>query len=76
MLVEVGGETRRGFCIKRSDATVEDVRGICGRIHEIAISPGRRAEDYKPPLLVRALAGMFDNGFLYTVKRIFLGRQY
>lgn len=75
-LFEVGGETRRGFCVKRSDATAEDVRGICDRIHEIVISSGRRAEDYKPPLLVRALACLYDNGFLYTLKRIFLGRQY
>ena len=75
-LFEVGGESRKGFCIKRSDATAEDVRGVCDRIHEIVSSPGRRAEDYKPPLLVRALACLYDNGFLYTLKRIFWGRQY
>lgn len=75
-LFEVGSESRKGFCIKRSDATAEDVRGVCDRIHEIVVSPGRRAEDYKPPLLVRALACLYDNGFLYTLKRIFWGRQY
>ena len=75
-LFEVGSENRRGFCIKRSDATREGVRMVCDGIHEITSHPGRRAEDHKPPLLVRALACLYDNGFLYTVKRIFLGRQY
>ena len=75
-LFEVGSESRKGFCIKRSDASGEDVRRVCDGIHEITSHPGRRAEDHKPPLLVRALACLYDNGFLYTVRRIFLGKQY
>ena len=75
-LFEVGSESRKGLCIKRSDASEEDVRRVCDGIHEITSHPGRRAEDHKPPLLVRALACLYDNGFLYTVRRIFLGKQY
>lgn len=75
-LFEIGGESDRGFCVGRLDASLEDEAAICSRIHEITELPARSAEDYKPPLLVRAVACLRDNGFIYTMRRIFLGRQY
>jgi hypothetical protein len=52
------------------------VRGVCESIHETTRHPGREAEDFKPPLLTRAVACLRDNGFIYTMRRIFFGRQY
>lgn len=75
-LFRVDGEMRTGFCIKRSDASEKNVRTVCEGIHEITRHPGRKAEDLKPPLLTRAIACLRDNGFIYTMRRIFLGRQY
>ena len=75
-LFEIGGENGRGFCVGRSDASLEEEAAIYGRIHEITELPARRAEDYKPPLLVRVIACLRDNGFIYTMRRIFFGRQY
>ena len=66
----------KGFCIKRSEASIEEIEEICQRVHEISIHPVRCAENYKPPLLMRALACLRDNGPLYTVKRILFGKQY
>ena len=75
-LFEIGGEKTRGFCVGRVDVSDEEESAICRRIHEISELPARRAEDYKPPLLVRAIACLRDNGFVYTLRRIFFGRQY
>lgn len=66
----------KGFCVKRSEASIEEIEEICQRVHEISSHPGRCAEDYKPPLLMRALACLRDNGPLYTFRRILFGKQY
>ena len=75
-LFRAGGEMRTGFCISRSDASEKDVRAVCEGVHEITRHLGRKAEDFKPPLLTRALACFHDNGFIYTMRRVFFGRQY
>ena len=75
-LFRAGGEMRTGFCISRSDASEKNVRAVCEGVHEITRHPGRKAEDFKPPLLTRALACFHDNGFIYTMRRVFFGRQY
>lgn len=67
---------RKGFCIPRSDDTPESVKEVADSTHEISAPIERSLASVRPPLWVRTLACFEDNGFLYTLRRIFFGRQY
>lgn len=67
---------QKGFGIPRSDDTPESVKAVLDSTHEISTPIERSLVSVRPPLLVRALACFEDNGFFYTLRRIFLGRQY
>lgn len=67
---------RKGFCIPRSDDTPESVGAVVNSSHEISTPIERSLASVRPSVWVRALACFEDNGFLYTLRRIFFGRQY
>lgn len=67
---------RKGFCIPRSDDTPESVGAVVNSSHEISTPIERSLASVRPSAWVRALACFEDNGFLYTLRRIFFGRQY
>ncbi len=70
-----GMEPRRGFAVPPA-AEVADYERMVARGHEITELPQRRAEDFLPPLWVRAHTCLYENGLRYTLRRILFGRQY
>ena len=73
-LFRVGADAKRGFSIGKTRWSAEEEHQLIKSIHEITVLPKRDPNEYRAPLVVRALACLFDNGLLYTIKRIVRGR--
>lgn len=73
-LFRVGVDAKRGFSIGKTGWSAGEERQLIKSIHEITVHPHRDANEYRAPLVIRALACLFDNGLLYTIKRIIRGR--
>ena len=74
-LFRVGAAPIHGLSV--GDETVtEPCDNLLTSIHEIVKHPERRPEDFRAPFLVRALSCLYDNGILYTLKRIVYGKQH
>lgn len=70
-----GVEPRRGFAVPPA-AEAADYERVVAKGHEITEHPHRNAQDYLPSLWIRARTCLYENGLLYTLRRILFGRQY
>ena len=74
-LFKVGADARRGFSIGKTAWGQDEENRLIESIHEITVHPRRNPDDDRAPLIVRALACLYDNGLSYTLKRVINGKR-